>query len=130
MRIASAEDGEIKVRVDNSWREFLVGWGIGALTGVFAIYLHTQFIAAAPAWRAWIFSGINIPIVISQFTIPTAALLRRPDADEVRRIWSRIGRGSAVVFGLNLAGAYWLLLPYAGPSLRMFFAVCCLAAAS
>ncbi len=130
MRIASAEDGEIKVRVDNSWREFLVGWGIGVLTGVFATYLHVQFMAVAPPWRVWTFSGINVLIVASQFLIPTAALLRRPDAAEVKRIWSPIGRGSAVVFGVNLASAFWLLLPYADQSLRLFFAITCLAASA
>jgi signal transduction histidine kinase len=130
MRIASADDGEIKVRMDNSWREFLVGWGIGLLTASVATYLHNMFAAVAPAAFVWSWSAVNGVVVLLQLTNPTAALLRRPSHEELMRIWSPLSKVSGYLFGLNLAISIWLLLPYAGPELRFFMVAVYLAAAS
>jgi signal transduction histidine kinase len=91
-------------------------------------YVHSLFAEIVPAWRLWSWTLMVIVVIVVMVLVPVLVFLRKPDDQEIMRIWSPLGKLCAILFDTAVAASVWMLLPYASEPLRLlmviFYAAC------
>ncbi|WP_086617456.1 hybrid sensor histidine kinase/response regulator [Erythrobacter tepidarius] len=100
------------------------------LSGLFALlisgtlaYVHSLFEPLMPTARLWSWTGAMALVTGLMIVLPLMFFRRRPDAVEIARVWSPIGKVVAVLYDLAVAASVWVLLPYASEPLQLLMVI-------
>jgi len=100
------------------------------LSGLFAVlivgtlaYVHSLFEPLVPVARLWTWTGSMALVTGVMIILPLMFLRSRPDAAEIERFWSPLGKVVAVLYDLAVAASVWMLLPYASEPLQLLMVI-------
>ena len=122
-KIAPEKADHLRVRAAESRIEFAVSGAFTLLLGGTLLYVYSLFEPITPPMRLWTWSGFTGLVVLIMATVPVIVFLRKPDDQEIDRIWSPVGKGVAILYGLAVGASVWMLLSYASEPLRLLMVV-------
>lgn len=121
----SGADGLIRqeVRATESRIEFGLAGLLALLVGGTLAYVHSLFAPLVPTRELWAWTGSTAFVTALMILVPLLFYRRQPDAAEIARFWSPLGKVVAVLFDLAVAASVWVLLPYASEPLQLLMVI-------
>lgn len=121
----SGADGLIRqeVRATESRIEFGLAGLLALLVGGTLAYVHSLFAPLVPTRELWAWTGSTAFVTALMILVPLLFYRRKPDAAEIARFWSPLGKVVAVLFDLAVAASVWVLLPYASEPLQLLMVI-------
>lgn len=121
----SEADGLIRqeVRATESRIEFGLAGLLALLVGGTLAYVHSLFAPLVPSRDLWAWTGSTAFVTALMILTPLLFYRRKPDAAEIARFWSPLGKVVAVLFDLAVAASVWVLLPYASEPLQLLMVI-------
>lgn len=120
---ASADPIHQEVRATESRIEF----GLSSLFALLIVgtlaYVHSLFEPLVPPGVLWAWTGSMAFVTALMLIVPLLFLRRGPDAAEIERFWSPLGKVVAVLYDLAVAASVWMLLPYASEPLQLLMVI-------
>lgn len=112
-----------EVRATESRIEFALSGLFALLIGGTLAYVHSLFEPLVPVARLWTWTGSMALVTGLMIIVPLLFLRRRPDAAEIERVWSPLGKLVAILYDLAVAASVWMLLPYASEPLQLLMVI-------
>lgn len=112
-----------EVRATESRIEFGIAGLLALLVGGTLAYVHSLFAPLMPPRDLWLWTGSTALVTVIMIVVPLAFYRRKPDAAEIARFWSPLGKVVAVLFDLAVASSVWVLLPYASEPLQLLMVI-------
>lgn len=112
-----------QVRASESRIEFGLAGLLALLVGGTLAYVHSLFEPLMPQRELWMWTGSTAVVTAVMILVPLAFYRRQPDAAEIARFWSPLGKVVAVLFDLAVASSVWVLLPYASEPLQLLMVI-------
>ena len=121
----SGADGLIRqeVRATESRIEFGLAGLLALLVGGTLADVHSLFAPLVPTRELWAWTGSTAFVTALMILVPLLFYRRQPDAAEIARFWSPLGKVVAVLFDLAVAASVWVLLPYASEPLQLLMVI-------
>ncbi|MDP3907711.1 hybrid sensor histidine kinase/response regulator [Novosphingobium sp.] len=121
----TAPAGQIhrEVRAAESRMEFALTGLLSLLVAGTLAYVHWLFEPLVPPAQLWGWSGFMGGVTAIMMIVPLAVHIRQPDAAQIERFWSPLGKVVAVLFDLAVASSVWVLLPYASEPLQLLMVI-------
>jgi signal transduction histidine kinase len=119
-------DGDLihdEVRATESRIEFGLAGLLALLVGGTLAYVHSLFAPLVPQGELWAWTGSMALVTAAMMIVPLAFYRCQPDAAEIARFWSPLGKVVAVLFDLAVAASVWMLLPYASVPLQLLMVI-------
>lgn len=112
-----------EVRAAESRVEFALAGLLTLLVGGTLAYVHSLFAPLVPPRELWTWTGAMAVVTAIMLIVPLAVYFRQPDAAQIERFWSPLGKVVAVLFDLTVAASVWMLLPYASEPLQLLMVI-------
>lgn len=112
-----------EVRATESRIEFALAGLLTLLMGGTLAYVHSLFAPLMPPRDLWLWTGSTALVAAIMIVVPLAFYWRQPDASEIARFWSPLGKIVAMLFDLAVASSVWVLLPYASEPLQLLMMI-------
>lgn len=103
--------------------EFALAGLLTLLVGGTLAYVHSLFAPLVPPHELWTWTGSMAVVTAIMLIVPLAVYFRQPDAEQIERFWSPLGKAVAVLFDLTVAASVWMLLPYASEPLQLLMVI-------
>ena len=103
--------------------EFALAGLLTLLVGGTLAYVHSLFAPLVPPHELWTWTGSMAVVTAIMLVVPLAVYFRQPDAEQIERYWSPLGKAVAVLFDLTVAASVWMLLPYASEPLQLLMVI-------
>ena len=112
-----------EVRAAESRMEFALAGLLTLLVGGTLAYVHSLFAPLVPPHELWTWTGSMAVVTAIMLIVPLAVYFRQPDAEQIERFWSPLGKAVAILFDLTVAASVWMLLPYASEPLQLLMVI-------
>lgn len=112
-----------EVRATESRLEFGLSGLFALLIGGTLAYVHSLFAPLVPVAELWTWTGSMALVTLLMMIVPLMFLRCQPDAAEIERFWSPLGKVVAVLYDLAVAASVWMLLPYASEPLQLLMVI-------
>jgi signal transduction histidine kinase len=117
----SSVDDTAHVLIFNPWITLLGQTAYVAITAL--IYFLYRPVAPQGAMSVWLF--VTIAVWSGVACVNLAFVLRRPNKQELLRIWRAIDKRTPILFDLIAALSIWTLFPHGGPELQLVATAFC-----
>jgi signal transduction histidine kinase len=117
----SSVDDTAHVLIFNPWITLLGQTAYAAITAL--IYFLYRPVAPQGAMSVWLF--VTIAVWSGVACVNLSFVLRRPNKQELLRIWRAIDKRTPILFDLIAALSIWTLFPHGGPELQLVATAFC-----